>query len=64
MKSQLHSIGTAIIKFMVHRPQASAGLPRLSARQQYREKSSLYPYLPSREEQRDWLEYLYSIQSP
>lgn len=60
VRNQLKSIGRAFTRFMVHRPQPSAGSPALTAKQRYGAKSSLYPYLPASEEQRDWLEQLYS----
>ena len=55
----LHSLYKAIANFMVHRPQASAQSPVISSEQRYSAKARLYPYLPTSEEQRDWLDRLY-----
>ncbi|MGB7084031.1 MAG: hypothetical protein WBD47_00650 [Phormidesmis sp.] len=44
---------------MVHRPQPSASSPVSAAKHRYSAKAKLYPYLPTSEEQRDWLERLY-----
>ncbi len=60
----LQSCYSAIARFMVHRPQLSAAQgsaqsSQMSPEQRYSAKAALYPYLPSDEEQRDWLERLY-----
>ena len=49
----------AVLRFMVHRPKASAQPPNTAFKDRYRSKASLYAYLPDTEEQRDWLERTY-----
>ncbi|MGD1905486.1 MAG: hypothetical protein ACFB0C_05750 [Leptolyngbyaceae cyanobacterium] len=53
----LHRYWQALSGFMVHR---APGAPTLHpAQRRYSAKGRLYAYLPSSEEQRDWLEQIY-----
>ncbi|MGB3612578.1 MAG: hypothetical protein WBA10_02205 [Elainellaceae cyanobacterium] len=60
LKQAIRAKWQAIAAFMVHRPQPSAPTPTADAAQRYGAKANAYPYLPAVEEQRDWLERIYS----
>ncbi|MEL7358372.1 MAG: hypothetical protein AAFN40_17645 [Cyanobacteria bacterium J06560_6] len=49
----------AVLRFMVHHPEASARQIHTASKDRYSSKASLYAYLPDGEEQRDWLERIY-----
>ena len=55
----LQKLCKAALNFMVLRPQASSQLPTIPPEQRYSAKASLYPYLPTGEEERDWLDRIY-----
>ena len=58
-KRPFNNVLGSLLRFMVHRPETSASQPNTAAKDRYSSKAGLYAYLPSGEEQRDWLERVY-----
>ncbi|MGB3789665.1 MAG: hypothetical protein WA949_16765 [Phormidesmis sp.] len=52
----------AIANFMKHRPQPSAKQSGVLPKHRYGAKAGLYPYLPTIEEERDWLEQVHDLE--
>ena len=50
-----------VANFMSHRPQGSAQQPVTLPQHRYGAKAALYPYLPTVEEERDWLEQIHEL---